>query len=447
MEHGTPDVLVVGAGFAGIAAALRLRQQGLSARLLEARDRTGGRAWTDHSVGRGVAAELGALMVHGDRVVTHRWARSLGQRVVPFPMMQASRMLRGRRIGRYPGLLLPGDPVVGTRAAWQGMVGVPRAMRRYAGPDLSLADFLSGRPLRPGARLLVELLHAHVYAADADEVGVRGSIEEADLAPEPFGFRNHLLVDGYSALVERAADVLAPWVELSTEVVGIDWSGAPVRVRARTPAASGDREYRAPHVLVTVPLGVLRAGAIAFDPPLPPPKREAIRRLGVGDAFALTMRFTGSSLRPVLGDFRGLWGGGASTFLRPRVATKGDELVTVFTVGREARRRGALDDPGLVAATLDEWTATAPAGASLGDVAAFRTHRWTTDPFSRGAYSFLPPGATIRDREQLGAPLGDRLFFAGEATDAMGEAATVPGAIASGERAAAEILRVAGRKE
>jgi monoamine oxidase len=200
-------------------------------------------------------------------------------------------------------------------------------------------------------------------------------------------------------------------------------------------------EFRATAAILTVPLGVLRAGTIVFDPPLPAAKREAIDRIAFGDAYALQLRVRGGTWRRHLGEFALLWGGTASSFLRPQVGRMGSvDFVTAFTVGREARRRVAATGEDLVASTVAEWRDLLPAGVTLGTVEGFAVHRWPIDPWTRGAYSYLPPGVGLSERRALAAPVEDRLFFAGEATDVLGQSGTVPGAIDSGTRAAAEVL-------
>ena len=193
--------------------------------------------------------------------------------------------------------------------------------------------------------------------------------------------------------------------------------------------------------MVTVPLGVLKAGSIVFDPPLPPEKMAAIERIAFGDVYALQLRVRSGTMRRRLGDFGIVWGGTPSAFYRPRVGLgEGTEVVTAFTVGREARRRSALSDDELVSTTVAEWNDVLPTDATLGKVEGFVVHRWPTDPWVRGGYSFLPTGVGLAERRVLAAPVWGRLFFAGEATDVAGQSGTVPGAIETGTRAAEECL-------
>jgi polyamine oxidase len=434
------DVLVVGAGFAGLAAARRLVHAGRRVLVLEASGRVGGRAYTDYRLGHGVPLELGAQMLHGRTAVTHEWVARHHLTTRSLPVTQRSRIVIDRRVGAYPWIALPFHPVGGTRAVYEGLWTVPRELLAARAPDLSLAEFLARRPMRPAARWFVEVLHAHVHGTDSDQIGILGPAEEDRRASEGFGFRNFQLVEGYSQLAEREAAALGDRVRLGSPVteVRVQEKGIEMTVH---PSNGPLQVYRASQAIVTVPLGVLKVGLPTFEPPLPPEKRDAIERLGFGDAFALQLRVRGGTLRSRLGDFGIVWGGTPTSFLRPRVGLgEMTEFVTAFTVGREAARRVALADDELVAATVAEWTSVLPSSVTLGEVEGSAVYRWTIDPFVRGSYSYLPPGTGLSDRAALAAPVGHRLFFAGEATDLEGLSATVAGAIRTGERAAEELL-------
>ena len=443
--HPPLDVIVVGAGFAGLAAARRLVVAGLRVLVLEGSDRIGGRALSDYRLAEGRPLELGAMMIHGREVVTHQWARRAGLRVEPLPLNQRSRLLLHRRVGRYPWFAFPFHPVIGFRATWEGLRTVPRAMAEDPGPDRSLRSYLSERPMADASRSLVHLFHSHTYSADPDEIGILGPAREEERASEPFGFRNFQLAEGYSALVRSIASELGDRVQTGTPVLRVVTEGDGVRIRARRHGedASAEEEYRSRYVIVTVPLGVLKAETIRFDPALPPPKRAAIARLGFGNAFVLHLRVRGGSAVHRLGDFLNVWGDTSTSFKRLAVPLpNGDAIVSAFTTGQEARRRSRLDACELVEATQAEWEAIAPAGVSLGTVVDQVVHRWPVDPWVRGSYSFFPPGVGLDERRALAAPVAGRLFFAGEATHAEGASGTVHGAIESGERAARELLDV-----
>ena len=317
--------------------------------------------------------------------------------------------------------------------------------RSTDGPDCTLEEFLRSHRVPAAAQPIVTLLHAHGYATNADEIGVRGPAQEDALLSEEFGFHNFLVNEGYSALVERLTARLGDRLLLSAPVREIRsvHDGAVVQVVGDDGVLRQEHSARA--VVVTVPLSLLKAETIRFDPPLPAGKRAAIRRIGFGHAYALHLTLRTSGFRRRLGDFAVAYGGTASSFYRPRAGLRGgDERLIAFTVGREAEHRVRLSDEELVRVTVDEWNDLMPIDAALGPVDESAVHRWSSDPWARGAYSFLAPEATLDDRRALAAPVDGRVFFAGEATDVHGHAATVAGAIASGLRAAEEILRSRG---
>ena len=434
------DVVVIGAGMAGLACAQRLQEARVDFVVLEAADRVGGRVQTDYAIAGGRPFESGALTVHRRHVVTHEWLREFGRRARSLPTTRRARFLRDGRIERLPlgGNLL--HRTIGLRAFYQGAVALPRRLLAYDGPDLSLAAWLDRQGALPGARMLVELLYAHASAADADALGVLGPAEESSLAAEEFGYRNFQVVEGYEALLTRRAAPLRDRIRLGARVTAVRRWSQGVAVETVDPYGREDT-VRAMRAVVTLPLGVLKADAVTFDPPLPEAKRAAIRSIAFGDAMVVLLRLRDSELPRRLGDFGLLWGGGAASFHRPYVATRDPpDILDAFVVGREARRRAALPAEDIREQTLQELRDLVPSRTRVGRVDGFACSRWPVHPFVRGGYSFLPPGGRLHHRQDLAAPVDGVLFFAGEATHAGGESATVHGAIETGYRAAAEVI-------
>jgi len=436
------EVAIVGGGFSGLACAKVLADAGVDFQLIEATGQLGGRARTNYSVAPGFPAELGALMVHGRKVVTHDWIRAHGLSARRLPTMQQARFCAEGRVSSLRGYWLPFRKPFGPGAFLEGAYRLPRLLRAHANGDLSVAAFLDRRHASPGGRMLVTLLHCHAYAADPEEIGVLGQVEEERFATERFGFANFQLREGYSELARRSAMPLLERIRLQTQVTDITWTPSGVTLELLRRGEPQSIALEARYVVITVPLGVLKRQTIRFDPPLPEAKRKAIERLGFGDGFSLQMRLGKGDLRRALGDFAQLWADGPTTFHRPVVGLgAAPELLTAFTVGQEARRRAHLPDSELLAATLDELRTSLPPRLELGTVEAWAVHRWTTDPFFGGAYSYFPPGAGLGDRRVLAEPVDSTLCFAGEATHTLGESATVHGAIDTGIRAAKEVLR------
>jgi monoamine oxidase len=198
--------------------------------------------------------------------------------------------------------------------------------------------------------------------------------------------------------------------------------------------------FRAQAAIVTVPLGVLKSGGIAFGAPLSEAKRTAIARLGMGALSKTVLRFPRRFLpadieilaRVVPASSRAQW---AESFDVGRVV--GANALVMFNAGAFARAVEAMSDEAAVRAASSALQATF-GGAFVPPEAALHTH-WSSDPFARGAYSFVAVGSSLADRKALAAREG-ALFFAGEATSSA-HAATVHGAYTSGEVAAAAVLR------
>jgi len=435
------EVVVIGAGVAGLAAAQRFQEAGADFLVLEAADRVGGRVWTDRTLGGAHPFEIGALMIHGKRVITHAWLREFGLHARPLPTTRRARFLRAGRVERLPLGANILHRTIGLRAFYQGAFTLPKRLLEYDGPDVSLAEWLDRQDALPGAKMLVNLLYAHASAADADALGVRGPAEETALADEEFGYTNFQMVEGYDTLLERRSAPLRERVRLRTRVTAVRSSGGGVEIETQGPTGEEDT-ICAKRVVVTLPLGVLKSDAVSFEPPLPDRKRAAIRAIAFGDAMVVLLRFRGGNLVERLGDFGLLWGEGATSFHRPYVATRDPpNVLDGFVTGREAQRRAGLPDREIRDLTLAELESSLPPSAHVGEVTGFRCSRWPVDPFVRGGYSFLPPGGTLQHRKDLAEPVGGVLFFAGEATHARGEAATVHGAIETGYRAAGEVLQ------
>jgi monoamine oxidase len=194
----------------------------------------------------------------------------------------------------------------------------------------------------------------------------------------------------------------------------------------------------AERLVITVPLGVLQDGAIRFDPE-PTHTLVAARALEFGQAIRVTLRFD-----------RAFWEdeekfAGASFLFsdehvfptwwttRPVAAP----VITGWSAGPKADALLGKNKTEVIRAALDSLGRIL--GMPLGRVENAWFHDWHADPFARGAYSYVPAGA-LAARRRLCEPVQDTLYFAGEATDLLGYGGTVHGAIASGNRAAGQVL-------
>lgn len=239
------------------------------------------------------------------------------------------------------------------------------------------------------------------------------------------------ILDGYDSLAKYLAEGLD--IRLNTIVSRVQWGDETVRVD--TSAGT----FEADQVIITVPLGVLQAGKIAFEPALPPEKQAAIDNLRVGPVIKLVYCFAEPILPP---EIMALYSAGVPPmWWSPSYGHETDKTVwTAFVSGDWARELLALGEQG----ALDKALETLKGELNQPDLRPLDCHlvNWPDDPFALGGYSVAPPGHADA-RVALARPVANRLFWAGEASASLAHAATVHGAYLTGQRAAKEIL--AGR--
>ena len=419
-----PEVLILGAGVAGLTAARDLTAAGARMLVLEARDRVGGRIMTHHTPHGPV--ELGAEFVHGAVEETLSVAREAA-----LPLRETDR----------------GAPRV-TAADREttdffSAMDVVLAHASPAGPDESFQHLVdrvdANAEIKAQCLGLVEGYHA----ADPARIGVRSLLKNTAADERPGANRQFRFVGGYDGLVTAIFQRVDPElcdVRLNVVATSVTWGHKSVVVRTST-----GQELAAPQLIVTVPLGVLKAGAIEFSPRLAE-KEDAMGRLEMGDAERVSLclasdtwvahdhfspegfLFTGEPPLPVW------WVSRPPPF----------PVVTGWAGGRNARALGPLSGDARVNAAVAALAAAlgVDAGRLRQDLRGGFSHDWLADPYARGAYSYAGVGGSEAGAE-LAVPIDGTLFFAGEATESDGQNGTVHGAIASGRRAAKRAL---GRK-
>ncbi len=239
-----------------------------------------------------------------------------------------------------------------------------------------------------------------------------------------------VLLEGYSVVI----DALAEGVPIVTgrPVTAVTTDGPTVTVTTERESFTGDQ------VIVTLPLGVLQADAVAFSPELPAAKQRAIDSLQMGVLDKVFLRFPRVFWDPAkdwieyIPDGSDEWVEWVS-FARPT----GQPILLGFTAADFARRMEAQSDAQIVASAMT--TLRTIYGPDIPEPTGTQITRWAADPFALGSYSFNSLGAHPRMRDALAAPMSDRIFFAGEATERK-YFGTVHGGYLSGVRAAKEVL-------
>ena len=441
-----PDLIVVGAGAAGLTAATTLAHAGLSVTIIEARDRIGGRIFTLRDPKYGAPVELGAEFIHG---LPPETLTLLNQRQV-----------RIREMDGDNWCFIDGK--LGTCDFFSEVESILSKMDDRK-PDQSFLDFLE--ECCPSANASPRQQHSREWAlgyvsgfnaADPALVGVHWLVQGMRAEEEIEGDRAFRAEHGYADLIDFFQEQLdAAGVSLlqNTIVEEIRWS--PGRAEVALLGPEGASVISAPRVLITVPLGVLQAqsgekGAIRFAPDLPQQKQNAIRNVIMGQAARVVLRFHERFWKDLPSGNKSSKKMDGMSFLFSHdksfptwVTTLPEKLP--FLVGwapfRAAEALAGKDKSFVIEQSLN--TLHRLLGVSVQELEGLLEHAyfhdWQTDPFSRGAYSYGKVGGDGMS-EALARPIDNTLFFAGEATDVSGHNGTVHGAIASGNRAAAEIL-------
>lgn len=442
---GGPEVIIVGAGAAGLAAAHEVGAAGKSVLVLEARDRIGGRVLTARDPRLAFPIELGPEFIHGRPPSTWAWVKRLGLTAIDLPFHHHQR--RRGRVVRLDDFSAEMEPVMNGLA--------------HLGPrDKSFVEYLrSHRGGGADARRLAVAFIEGFDAADPAMISAKslaGELQTLGDVSEQTQFR---LLEGYGELIDRlhaALDARRVRIRLGVTVREVRWERGAVELRCAA-KDRGELTLTAPRVILTLPVGVLQAayparGAVRFIPDLPA-KRRAIHQLGSGSVVKVVMVFTeafwesaaaarasraGSTLRDAVfmhnpgAAFPTCW---TSIPLRTPVLTAwagGPRALALAGAGPDAQvdaaLRSAAELLGMRAASVRSRLVRA------------RVKDWHADPFARGAYSYVAVGGE-KARAELARSERGTLYFAGEAADTSGQASTVAGALASGRAAARAVLQ------
>lgn len=417
-------VIVIGAGIAGLAAASQLAGRGHQVTVLEARNRLGGRTWTS-AAWADAPVDLGASWIHEmDGNPLTPLARSAGAQLITTSYDSVvdydvdGKPINATRASRLAALKDEHEWAIG-----QGQNDdIDRSVRNTIESQLDWASLNTG-----DQQLLAFITNSTV---EQEYAGSRNDLSTYWFdSMGGYNGEDAVFADGYRTLVNHLARGLI--VQLGQVVSAIDSSTAAVKVTTNKGSFSADR------VIVTVPLGVLKKGSIKFTPALPTKKTTAISKLGMGHFNKCYLRFPTQfwpqedwlEYIPPLSQ-HGQW----SQWLNLARLT-GQPILLGFNAGDFGGQIEAWSDAQIVAGAMTRLKQMF--GSGIPDPIGFQITRWSQDPYSYGAYSFYKLGSKPVMRDDLAAPIGNRVFFAGEATHRQ-MFATVHGALLSGQRAATQ---------
>lgn len=420
-----PEFIVVGAGFAGLAAARELMRQGRRVLVLEARDRIGGRAWTTRLGGAPV--DMGAGWIHGiDGNPVAEFARKAGVRWRESDFSLQALFLGGEQ-------LTSSELRAADALAAQAVERFDRA-RSMLKPDTDggLVATLLGWPefaqaserVKQAVRFQLHSDFALEWATDFDALSLR-AIDEGE---DPRGA--HVMpVGGYGAIIAALSTGIE--IRRRTPVLAVEVVADGVEVR--TP----DTTLRTQGVVLTAPLGVLKAGDLLIEPTASKRQREALAALTMGSMNRMALRFS-ERFWPAdverFADIAAGFGGPLEWF--DLSATAGAPVLAALASGRRANLLESEPDASAVKSAL------ADLGRMFGRVpepTAMALSRWGRDAFARGAYSRRTPGDHGDVRAALAEPIAGRLVLAGEHVD-VDAPGTTHGAYRSGLAAAQRLV-------
>ena len=431
------DVLVLGAGMAGLAAAERLAAGGRRVLVLEARDRVGGRMHTLTSADGSHPVEMGPEFVQGDfpALLDLIHSAGLGLEVIP----ERHQVGPGHEPARYPDVRRT----------------LAELLERGAAADRPVVEVVrqwesTGRT-REEVRALVQYLEGF-HAADLTRMGTR-SLAQNEQAEDVDGADMQRVREGYGALAGWMAGQLDPaLVEVRTGCVvrAIRWRPGQVRVDLASADGAPAGSAAAAQAVVTLPLGVLRRaegepGAVTIDP-WPEGWQAGLGRLHMGAAHRVTLAFDARWWAQEATDGPNFIHGSDEPFPVWWTALPQRQPLLVGWIGgpRAAALAGRPRQEILRLAVESLASIFGRDAAELrAQVRAFHFHDWVADPFAGGAYSYGGVGA-IEARAALAEPVAGTMFLAGEAVAQEGRNATVHGALVSGRVAAALVLSGSG---
>lgn len=408
---------------AGLAAARSLAEAGRRVLVLEARARVGGRLLTIYPEGEPTPVELGAEFIHGR---PPELLALLDEAGLAYYETGGEQM-------RYEGGLL--------RAESEQDGGFFSLLEELGGPEADAAadqtfdQFLAARqPSEQDARRARQFVEGF-NAADAARIGTFGLARQQAAEDAIEGDHSARLTGGYTGLAEylrQRVESAGATLRLNTPVSLVEWQQGSATVSTAT-----GESFAACSVVITLPLGVLQAGSVRFLPE-PGAQVAAARLLASGAVQRMVLRFRRRFWTERAPAMRFLF-----TFdeLPPTWWTTSPHESTLLT--------GWLGGPKALAALPDELLRSGlrslervfslDPGTLDAELLGLHTHDWQGDPFSLGAYSYAPAGASSA-ADAMAVPVDATLFFAGEHTDITGHPGTVHGALRSGLRAAAQVL-------
>ena len=434
------DTIIIGAGVSGLAAAAELNKHHYKILVLEARNRIGGRVWSMPQWGTTI--DLGASWIHGiDNNPLRKIVNDLSITTKPTTYASTDVRLKLQDMDYYDGTgkkisQSEIDALILKIIKFEDFIG-KQLTNKNLSLEAALNAFIKTEKLAGRERTLFTYLinSTYIYEFGASLSHLSSRVEETFSHSKTSGVEV-IFPTGYGQIPDYLAKNIP--ILLNHKVVAIHYNHSGVTIKTT------DKIFHAKTVIVTLPVGVLKAGSVKFYPPLPEDKKLAIAqaKMGVLDKIYLSFPY-------VFWDKKTEWIGilPSSAVADPAVEIMNyykfthTPILLVFTAGLQAAKYEQLSDQQIVNVIMQELKKSF--GNKIPEPSSVVITRWSKDPYAYGSYSYLAAGISLDLNRRLAKPVGSRLFFAGEATSET-DPSTVHGAYLSGIRAASEITLTKG---
>lgn len=406
----TGRVLVIGAGVSGLYAAQLAKSKGGQVTILEASSRLGGRIrpLTDFS---DFTIELGAEEIHGQESLYFEWVNDAG----------TSFVTADSRDFLFDGNLLRDVDTLSGNSNFQLVEAIYTEVDdgEYSGPDQSVLSYLQSSGVNPTFLPYGNTILANEYGTSAERISVLGA--STGNAMWSAGDENRLLKNTHHAgFIEAKFSDVIPLISFQTPVTEINYQNSEIAVKD-----SSGNIHLCDKLIITVPLGVLKAGLIQFTPALNAAKTAAIQKIGFGNGMKIILRFAQRFWADDTGSIYGY--GPVPEYWATGLGRSAEgNVLTAFVMGEKAEVLHAQGSSAIntVLADLD--------AMFDGQATQFYDNHvimdWNNEPFILGSYSF-PAIGEGNARQQLAAPVDKKIYFAGEACHTEGHFATMHGAV------------------
>lgn len=443
---------IIGAGAAGLCAADILRSQGIQVRIFEASDRLGGRVRTftkflqptnslifdpNNLPNSNFPTELGAQFVIGSDSAWGKIINELNVQVVDFPSLSEDSYILDGFIKSESELAVDPD-FIAAKNFYDNLSS-------QTATNTSVQQAVVNEGINSRVHSIINSWIGNKAGTSNDSLGVKPLAEGLGFLTRNTNqsiLKSNPMED---ALLSRYSNVVS-LVELNTVVKNINHAGEKIILSGERKTAGSIENFseEVDKVIVTVPVSVLKTGMIAFAPALPASKMASLSRMEMDASIRVRLEFKIN----FWGLNSGFIYGGLTTPQYFNAGIGKDNLMKTLDVtiqGPKALELSALGKD-MVGVILQELDAVFAGKASqnirrdVNDNILAVIMDWTKEEFIQGGVAYIKPGGSNADRIILGEAIGEKLFFAGEATDGVGEAGTISGAILSAERAAQEVM-------